>query len=315
MLVIGVLLVLTLCCVQPTLSSWGDKMYRFQDCLTECSALCYKKGYPKDLPLTLRVFGWACGDECKYQCMHEVTEYDVQHSRPIKQFYGKWPFVRLFGIQEPASAIFSLLNGVGHLIGWRRYRNSVPPHHKMYNLWRSYMLVNINAWLWSTVFHSRDISWTEKLDYFSATSLVLCSIFCFFVRVAGPEKRLVCGCFGAVLLILFCCHMFYLGMVKMDYSYNIAANVAIGIINMTGWILWCAKNLRQQPYLWKCIVISASLFFLVGLEVFDFPPLWWIFDAHSLWHLSTIPFCYFWYSFLIDDCRYQMEEDKRPKEA
>lgn len=31
------------------------------------------------------------------------------------------------------------------------------------------------------------------------------------------------------------------------------------------------------------------------LELLDFPPFLWTFDAHALWHLSTCVLPYFWY--------------------
>ena len=40
----------------------------------------------------------------------------------------------------------------------------------------------MNAWLWSTVFHARDLPWTEKLDYFSAAALIIAGIVVQFVR-------------------------------------------------------------------------------------------------------------------------------------
>ena len=39
--------------------------------------------------------------------------------------------------------------------------------------WLTYALVSINAWTWSTVFHTRDVDWTEKADYLCAYSIVL----------------------------------------------------------------------------------------------------------------------------------------------
>jgi hypothetical protein len=37
------------------------------------------------------------------------------------------------------------------------------------------------------------------------------------------------------------------------------------------------------------------------LEIFDFPPVWGIFDAHSIWHAATLPITYLWWSFIKDD--------------
>ncbi|XP_031568135.1 post-GPI attachment to proteins factor 3-like [Actinia tenebrosa] len=303
-----------LCCISPVSSSAGDRSYRFLNCVSDCEWIsCNIEGYPRDLPWYLRLFSWDCLDECKYNCMHKVTADDVANNRSIKQFYGKWPFVRCLGIQEPASTLFSILNGVAHVAGWQKYVRAVPQDYQMYNVWKTYMLVNVNAWTWSTIFHTRDLNWTEKLDYFCATSLILFSIFTFFVRVVGPDNKLKCGTFASVLLLIYSCHVYYLGFVKFDYSYNMKMNVIIGVINILGWLIWSLRNYHKQRYVWKAAALTSSVFFLIGLEVFDFPPIWWTFDAHSLWHFGTIPLCYFWYSFLIEDAKYQLREEIREK--
>ncbi len=48
----------------------------------------------------------------------------------------------------------------------------------------------------------------------------------------------------------------------------------------------------------------------VLLELLDFPPLLWTFDSHALWHASTAPVHFLWYSFLIEDGRRTMAEEK-----
>jgi hypothetical protein len=41
------------------------------------------------------------------------------------------------------------------------------------------------------------------------------------------------------------------------------------------------------------------------LEVLDFPPIAGIFDAHAVWHGATIPLVFLFYSFILDDARYE----------
>ena len=42
--------------------------------------------------------------------------------------------------------------------------------------------VSIHTWFWSAVFHSRDLYWTERLDYFSAASMIISALLFQFVR-------------------------------------------------------------------------------------------------------------------------------------
>lgn len=39
----------------------------------------------------------------------------------------------------------------------------------------------------------------------------------------------------------------------------------------------------------KCMVVVLLLQALSLLELLDFPPLFWVLDAHAIWHISTIP--------------------------
>ncbi|KAM9044063.1 post-GPI attachment to proteins factor 3 isoform 3-T3 [Megaptera novaeangliae] len=46
--------------------------------------------------------------------------------------------------------------------------------------------VSLNAWFWSTVFHTRDTDLTEKMDYFCASTVILHSVYLCCVR---PGER------------------------------------------------------------------------------------------------------------------------------
>jgi hypothetical protein len=41
------------------------------------------------------------------------------------------------------------------------------------------------------------------------------------------------------------------------------------------------------------------------LEIYDFPPLWGILDAHAIWHATTVPITYLWWSFIKDDATFR----------
>ena len=68
----------------------------------------------------------------------------------------------------------------------------------MYSVWVLYALICVNAWAWSTVFHTRDIHFTEMMDYFCAFSIVLFSLLAFLLRVLGSSlpRFLVTGAAG-----------------------------------------------------------------------------------------------------------------------
>ena len=57
---------------------------------------------------------------------------------------------------------------------------------------------------------------------------------------------------------------------------------------------------RFRETRWPDGVVTKALFdATVALEVYDFPPLAGLLDAHALWHASTAPLAYFfWQSFV-----------------
>ena len=69
----------------------------------------------------------------------------------------------------------------------------------------------------------------------------------------------------------------------------------VGLINAAAWLIWSWHVYGQQPYVWKAAATVISALALLLLELGDFPPVWWTFDAHSLWHAGTIPLPLLWY--------------------
>lgn len=58
---------------------------------------------------------------------------------------------------------------------------------------------------------------------------------------------------------------------------------------MVWWLAWCLRNQQRLPHVRKCMVVVLLLQGLSLLELLDFPPLFWVLDAHAIWHISTIP--------------------------
>ncbi|XP_076816119.1 GPI-specific phospholipase A2-like PGAP3 isoform X2 [Clavelina lepadiformis] len=241
----------------------------------------------------------------RYSCMWQTVERYKATGRPVPQFYGKWPFLRLFGLQEPASVLFSIFNGVSSIFGFIKYSRRVPSNAPMHIILSVQIILTINAWLWSTVFHGHDFPWTEKLDYFSATSIVIFSIYVFIHRVtigiSSLYRVVLRSCFGMTLIIFYVTHIYYLSSIKFDYGYNMIVNIMFGLLGSVAWLCYCFLVWKRQPYVFKMIACILLTNVFLCLEVFDFPPLFWILDAHSIWHLLTIPLPLLYYSFFTDD--------------
>ena len=147
---VALLAVAALSCT--VLASSGDRAPDFSRCVTKCldhSCATYEP------PLSLRLTRWSCTDDCRYRCMHTITDHAVEGGVPIQQYYGKWPFWRYAGMQEPASVIFSLANLLLHIWGLGEVRKDIPEEHPMKRYYIRWAYISCNAWIWSAIFHTR----------------------------------------------------------------------------------------------------------------------------------------------------------------
>ncbi|XP_044533032.1 post-GPI attachment to proteins factor 3 isoform X4 [Gracilinanus agilis] len=162
-------------------ASQGDREPVYRDCVLRCDEWnCSGAGlqhFRSHQPIYMSLAGWTCRDDCKYECMWLTVGLYLQEGYRVPQFHGKWPFSRFLFFQEPASAVASFLNGLANLVMLSRYRTSVPASSPMYHTCVAFAWVSLNAWFWSTVFHTRDTSLTEKMDYFCASTVILHSIY------------------------------------------------------------------------------------------------------------------------------------------
>lgn len=296
---------------QGAVCSYGDRSNTFQNCMhwcgvKNCSNSTHLADFEAKRPWYLSVLQWECWDECDHYCMWHVVKVFQYNGLAIPQFHGKWPFYRFLGIQEPASMLFSVLNGFVHFYMWQKFRKNVPNCH-FNSIWNTQAMLSINAWFWSAIFHTRDIPLTEKLDYFCAFSMVLYSFYSLIVRVCSSHKSGLPLFVAVPFLSYFAYHIYYLTYIRFDYGYNMKANIIIGLLNSCGWLMWCYKY-RHKRYVWKCAVSVLAVNLLLLLELCDFPPWKFTIDAHALWHLGTIPVPLLWYSFLIEDCLNEMKD-------
>lgn len=318
------------------LSSVGDKSTYYRNCIQNCFDHTCQKNVQKfgghrgggsssrtkhknnglsdfevNQSIYLKYLGWGCYDECKYECMwHTVDYFTETERRDVPQFYGKWPFIRIYGIQEPASAIASVLNLSAHLYMLTKMSRQMSLHTPFKSMWMLFGVCSINTWIWSTIFHTRDFDFTEKMDYFSAFSLVLLQFNCFFIRVFKLKRTIMATLLMYLICILsaiyYLYHVYYLSSIDFDYGYNMEVNIFFGALNSVCWIVWSLYKCFYlgHTYAWRCAVSVLLVDVLMSLEIFDFSPILWTIDSHAMWHISTISIPFFWYQFIIDDNYY-----------
>lgn len=366
---IGLFLLVLCLLFGSSAGSPGDDLDEFQDCKFQCDlASCREQGpdyvekeniqnhmlyyrymnYRSDwtfdeMPLNTFYRGllWDCEQNCDYQCQRLVTNERKRNDEEILQFHGKWPFLRLFGIQEVASAIFSLGNLIVHLIGMKKIINRLSSNidsdlkYLFINTLCISIVTNL-AWIFSTIFHVRDFLVTERLDYYFAGLTVLSGFHGIGARLFNlhlPERKVQRWLFTISCIIAYCGHVYRL-VVDWLYTYNMQANITIGILQNLFLVFLCLRLYNEYKcldpedkklknhlhYLDKVLFYgyfskSSKLYTLyplllsllvtlgMSLEVFDFPPFFFdLIDAHSLWHLVTIVPGYMgWYDWMIWD--------------
>uniref|UniRef100_A0A7N0VKW1 Post-GPI attachment to proteins factor 3 n=1 Tax=Kalanchoe fedtschenkoi TaxID=63787 RepID=A0A7N0VKW1_KALFE len=253
-------------------------------------------------PLYLQWKQWDCLSECRYYCMiNREIEREAIGGGPIK-YHGKWPFTRVFGVQEPVSVAFSVLNLAMHFQGWLSFiillwyklpqKLNKTSYYEYTTLWHIYALLSMNSWFWSAVFHSSDVELTEKLDYSSAVallgfSLLLAIIRSFDIRIEATRVMI-----AAPLLAFVTTHILYLNLYQMDYGWNMQVCVTMAVLQLLMWAVWAGVS--NHPSKWKLwtVVIGGGLAML--LEIYDFPPYKGYVDAHALWHATTVPLTCLW---------------------
>ncbi|KXL46672.1 hypothetical protein M433DRAFT_155889 [Acidomyces richmondensis BFW] len=301
-------------------ASLGDRLPEFKKCVAECiETNCGENGLR--ISLQHRLLLWTCPSECDYFCQHIVTDQrlarEPPYLEPVLQFHGKWPFYRFLGMQEPASVFFSLLNFLAHDHGITKLKEQIPASYMLRRFYLLFGYFGLVSWLFSMVFHTRDFNLTEKLDYFAAGASVMYGLYFAPIRIFRLDRsEALGGRSGTVLRLwtllcvsLYLMHISYLTFVRFDYTYNMAANVIVGIIQNILWTWFSITRFRKVGRLWAAWpgLIVAWIVLAMSLELFDFPPWWGMVDAHALWHLGTVGPTIWWYNFLIKDAQEDLQ--------
>ncbi|KAI0539936.1 Per1-like-domain-containing protein [Xylaria digitata] len=295
--------------LQPAEASLGDRLPEFRECVEVCDhENCDPNNDPTPIPLHHRLLFWTCAQECDYTCQHITTTRRVEAGQSVTQFHGKWPFIRVLGMQEPFSVLFSLGNFLAHQNGLGRLRERVPSTYPMRWYYEVFAYFGMASWVFSSIFHTRDFTATEQLDYFGAGASVLYGMYYALVRVVRldlptPRRRSILRLWTVFCCALYVAHVSYLKFWRWDYTYNMAANLVVGMVHNLLWSYFSWARWRETGQSWAIwpSMLVAWIMLVMSLELLDFPPLWGALDAHSLWHLGTIAPAVLWYNFMIKD--------------
>jgi hypothetical protein len=242
--------------------------------------------------------------------MHQNVALRASRKEPTVHYFGKWPFRRVWGIQELFSSLFSLINAVPHVYYLiklcrlaRDYPVSLSAPNTFVAHWISFAAVAINTWVWSTVFHARDTFLTERLDYFCAFSIIIWGLWIAVSRTLHLQidQQIV---LLVILLFGYFSHLLWMSFVLFDYGWNTLVNAVCAFVCSFFWLRWAWSN-RDRTYVYLLVVSIVGVYPMSLLELLDFPPFFELLDAHALWHLSTIPFTFIMYEGILRDLQHE----------
>ncbi|KAH0894470.1 hypothetical protein HID58_056899 [Brassica napus] len=173
--------------------------------------------------------------------------------------------------QDPASVTFSVLSLAMHFHGWLSF----------------FITLYYNG-----VFHTRDVDITKRLDYSSAIAVLGFSLIVSILRTFDVRVDAARVMASAPVLALVTTHALYINFYKLYY-----------VAQLFLWARWAAVS--RHPSNWKLLVVVIASGLAMLLEIYDFPPYRGYFDAHSIWHLATVPLTILWWSFTRDDAEFR----------
>ena len=301
-------------CISQSLASQGDNQFEFRQCLSYCFRnQCSSEYSSSSTSLSYKFLPhWNCRELCTYNCIQNATKLRRATGLSIFKYYGHWPFERHYSLEEPASTIFSLLNCIPHIIHFPiSLSKSGAAYDRYYmTIWLQISpIISINAWICSTLYHAKKTPMSTLLDYVSALVLLSYSLWIACRRVISNTLT---HSYITILFILSClcvCYRIH-SMIKGEVSYDshMSLCICISIAHVIVWLYWClvqytkhrlkSNNKHILSSIYTCIICQIWFILSAMLELFDFPPIfYYLCDAHSLWHLATVPLGFLWYRF------------------
>lgn len=318
-------------CIAPTLeASEGDADPLYRDCVEHCEktgcvgSQCFQncqftadgnisdgRWYLQE-PLYLKWKHWDCRSDCRYNCMISREEERKQLGENPVKYHGRWPFRRVYGIQEPVSVALSTLNLAIQFHGWISFFILVyyklplknrRTYYEFTGLCHIYGILAMNSWFWTAVFHGRDLDLAEKLYYSSSAALIGFGLLLSIFRVFNVNKEATRVMVAAPIIAFVTAHIMYLNFYYLDYGLNKKVCVILGAAQLLLWAIWA--GVTWHPLRWKLWIVVFVGALSTLLEIYDFPPYWGLVDAHAIWHAITIPLTYLWWSFIKDDAEFR----------
>ncbi|TKY49379.1 Post-GPI attachment to proteins factor 3 [Spatholobus suberectus] len=273
---------------------------------------CYAFAFLLVFSSFIAILNASCGDA---DPRYSEKEREILMEPPV-QYHGKWPFKRIYGIQEPASMAFSALSLALHLHGWMSFSTllykKLPlkagkrPYYEYASLWHVFGFLSLNSCFWSVIFHSRYCELTERLDYSSSVVLLGYSLILAILRGLNVKDEATRVMISAPLIAFVTTHIMYLNFFKLDLEWNFKVCVPLTVAQLFTWAAW--RDASHHPSWRKLMFVLAFSGFAMPLRVHELSPFQGLLDQHAFKHAITIPLTYLWWSFIKADAAFLTSE-------
>ncbi|CAN6919867.1 unnamed protein product [Brassica oleracea] len=166
------------------------------------------------------------------------------------------------------------------------------------------LTMQFHGWLsFFITLYYKDVDITKRLDYSSAIAVLGFSLIVSILRTFDVRVEAARVMVSAPVLALVTTHVLYINFYKLYYGWNMIVCVAMGVAHLFLWARWAAVS--THPSNWKLWVVVIASGLAMFLEIYEFPLYGGYFDAHSIWHLATVPLTILWWSFIRDDVEFR----------
>uniref|UniRef100_A0A0D3A7Q9 Post-GPI attachment to proteins factor 3 n=1 Tax=Brassica oleracea var. oleracea TaxID=109376 RepID=A0A0D3A7Q9_BRAOL len=138
-----------------------------------------------------------------------------------------------------------------------------------------------------------DVDITKRLDYSSGIAVLGFSLIVYILRTFDVRVEAARVMVSAPVLALVTTHV----LLEHDCVCGHESRSAFPMGKM--------GTVSRHPSNWKLWVVVIASGLAMLLEIYDFPPYGGYFDAHSIWHLATVPLTILWWSFIRDDAEFR----------
>lgn len=168
----------------------------------------------------------------------------------------------------------------------------------------AYSMIACICWLSSATYHSKKTFHTTQLDLITALGFIAFGLFMALRRIVGNSVRGVyIWALFSLMVAGWACRAYFMMLGLVSFGSHMSVSISIVVVTTILWLLWILHAQFLSPHReglgvkYLCLLCQVWLICASALEVFDFPPYFGVFDAHSLWHAATVPLGFLWYHF------------------